>query len=198
MINVLTGAKGKSSLKTCPKAWWIYSSHFFNPPPSPYDTEGNQKKSKPVILALFSTCFYPERHQIKIPCLWVPQLWSWITSGNRGILFWMNTETKVFRGPYKGMDLRAVMSASKLSSPAQSQNKHLLGWPKKELIHSPHPSSRTRSIFKEESLVELNKMFSRVGHFALWSPYPSFFQFTFPLCAKPLKRLSASIPLKGK
>lgn len=79
----------------------------------------------------------------------------------------MNTETKVFRGPYKGMDLRAVMSASKLSSPAQSQNKHLLGWPKKELIHSPHPSSRTRSIFKEESLVELNKMFSRVGHFAL-------------------------------
>lgn len=61
----------------------------------------------------------------------------------------------------------AVMSASKLSSPAQSQNKHLLGWPKKELIHSPNPSSRTRSVFKEESLEELNKMFSRVGHFAL-------------------------------
>jgi len=72
---------------------------------------------------------------------------------------------------HNGMDPEvARMSASNLNSSAQLQNKHFLGWPKTELAPGPYPSQRTRSVFTEERLRELNKMFSKLEHLTLSSP----------------------------
>lgn len=91
-------------------------------------------------------------------------------------------EAKVLVGPHgvgmvrgdpahNGMDPEgARTSASNLNSSAQLQNKYFLGWPKTELAPSPYLSQRTRSVFTEERLRELNKMFSKLGHLTLSSP----------------------------
>lgn len=64
-----------------------------------------------------------------------------------------------------------MVPASKLSSSARPQNKQPVGWPRRHGLLARAPAvSKSRSVFREEMLGELDKVFAKLGTLALSSP----------------------------
>lgn len=163
--------------------------------------KGSRWAPVPDVLALFSICFYPKMTK---HCQWgkflilqypIPKGLDHIGEHAYYILE-EHKEVKALMGPHwktspqrDGPEV-AMVPASKLSSYAQPQNKQPVGWPRNARTEARAPAvRRSRSVFKEETLGELDKAFVKLGSPVLSSPFLSLLLFFLPLCAKKLKWL---------